>query len=149
MQTAESLLRYLPRTPSRVGASMTSPRHSAGLLASKMSTRYASASACPIALNMKGLDWLDSLHWLAQGLRAAPNVQASACVLAVPERADPVRPDYRVYVAIHSSTVAYHSRLFCGLSTQWPSSGNSRSFDGTFCVCRALKNSRLCVYGTR
>src|SRR5580765_357611 len=36
--------------------------------------------------------------------------------------------------SIQSMTVLYQSTLFCGFSTQWPSSGNSSNFDGTFCI---------------
>jgi len=31
--------------------------------------------------------------------------------------------DYFTYLSSHSSTVLYQSWLFCGFSTQWPSSG--------------------------
>jgi hypothetical protein len=36
--------------------------------------------------------------------------------------------------------VWYHRTLFCGFSTQWPSSGNSTSLDGTFCNWSAVKS---------
>ena len=42
-------------------------------------------------------------------------------------------------------SVLYHSRLFCGFRIQCPSSGYTTNFDGTFCRCIAVKNSRLCV----
>ena len=34
--------------------------------------------------------------------------------------------------SIQSMNVLYQSTLFCGFRTQWPSSGKSSSFDGTF-----------------
>jgi hypothetical protein len=48
MQTAESLLRNVPPAKSGVGASVTVPRHSAGLLSPKMCTRDASAWSNPM-----------------------------------------------------------------------------------------------------
>ena|ERR1017187_2713062 len=43
--------------------------------------------------------------------------------------------------SIHSMNVLYQSMLFCGFRTQWPSSGKSKSFEGTFCSWRAVNNS--------
>src|SRR5205807_2118923 len=51
--------------------------------------------------------------------------------------------------ASQSKNVLYQNWLFCGFSTQCPSSGKTTSFDGTPCRCSALKNSSDCVYGTR
>ena len=53
--------------------------------------------------------------------------------------------DYSRYAASQSENVLYQRRLFCGLRIQCPSSGYTTSFDGTFCRCIAVKNSRLCV----
>jgi hypothetical protein len=58
-------------------------------------------------------------------------------------------PGYFRYVASQSRNVLYQSSLFCGFRIQWPSSGKIMSFDGTPCCWSAVKNSRLCVYGTR
>jgi len=52
---------------------------------------------------------------------------------------------YFTYSAIQLSTTLYQYWLFCGFSTQWPSSGKISNFDGTPWVCSAEKNSRLCV----
>ena len=57
--------------------------------------------------------------------------------------------DYFTYVASQSRNVLYQSWLFCGFSTQCPSSGKTRSLEGTPWRCKALKNSSDCVYGTR
>ena len=38
------------------------------------------------------------------------------------------------YFASQSRNVAYQTWLFCGFSTQWPSSGKITSFDGTPCL---------------
>src|ERR1022692_4310930 len=51
--------------------------------------------------------------------------------------------------SIQSMNVLYQSTLFCGFRTQWPSSGKSSSFDGTFCSCRAVNNSSAWLSGTR
>lgn len=56
---------------------------------------------------------------------------------------------YLRYSASQSRNVLYQNCAFCGLSTQWPSSGKTTSFDGTPWRCSALKNSNDCVYGTR
>ena len=50
---------------------------------------------------------------------------------------------YFVHSPIHSRNVLYHSTLFCGFSTQWPSSGKSNSFDGTFCNCSDVNNCKI------
>src|SRR4051812_37109804 len=46
-------------------------------------------------------------------------------------------------------TVAYHNCEFCGLSTQWPSSGKYSIFDGTFCRCRVVNRSNPCETSSR
>src|ERR1019366_677633 len=51
--------------------------------------------------------------------------------------------------SIQSMNVLYQSTLFCGFRTQWPSSGKSSNFDGTFCSCRAVNNSSPWLRGTR
>ncbi len=56
---------------------------------------------------------------------------------------------FLVQESIQSINVLYQSRLFCGFSTQCPSSGNNRSFEGTFCSCSAVKSCRPCPTGTR
>ena len=53
------------------------------------------------------------------------------------------------YFFSQPNTSPYQARLFAGFRIQWPSSGKTTSFDGTSCRCSAVKNSRLCVYGTR
>src|SRR6266478_3554452 len=56
---------------------------------------------------------------------------------------------YFTYIATQSRNVLYQNWLFRGFKTQWPSSGNTTSFEGTPCRWSVLKNSRDCVYGTR
>ena len=48
-----------------------------------------------------------------------------------------------------SMTVLYQKTLFCGFEIQWPSSGNSTSFDGTFWSCSAVNNCIPWPTGTR
>src|SRR6185437_345031 len=50
---------------------------------------------------------------------------------------------FLVHSPIQSRTVWYQSKLFCGFRIQWPSSGKSTSFDGTFSCCSTVKSCRL------
>ena len=45
-----------------------------------------------------------------------------------------------VHSSTHSLTVFHQSRLFCGFSTQWPSSGKYSIFDGTFSRCSVVNS---------
>src|SRR6266853_6750851 len=56
---------------------------------------------------------------------------------------------YFTYIPTQSRNVLYQNWLFSGFKTQWPSSGNTTSLEGTPCRWSVLKNSRDCVYGTR
>ena len=53
------------------------------------------------------------------------------------------------YRCSHSKIVACQRRLFCGLSTQWPSSGKYSSRLGTPWRCRAVKSANPWPTGTR
>src|SRR6266404_577429 len=57
--------------------------------------------------------------------------------------------DYLHHSSTQSLTVLYQSRLFCGLSTQWLSSGKYNIFDGTFSTCRVVKRSNPCETSIR
>src|SRR6266481_8848137 len=59
------------------------------------------------------------------------------------------RLNHLVYLSTQSRNVLYQNWLFSGFKTQWPSSGNTTSLEGTPSRCSVLKNSRDCVYGTR
>src|SRR5207244_8584040 len=54
---------------------------------------------------------------------------------------------FLVQVSIQSMKFLYQKMLFWGLSTQWPSSGNTINREGTFCNCSEVYNCRPCVYG--
>jgi hypothetical protein len=61
------------------------------------------------------------------------------------QRYDPNLPIRGRYLSLPSSTrstqpftVWYHSRLFCGFSTQWPSSGKYSIFDGILPLCSVV-----------
>src|SRR5580704_16634782 len=54
-----------------------------------------------------------------------------------------------VQLSTQLRNVLYQSALFCGFRTQWPSSGKSRSSDGTLRICSAVKSSSACEYGMR
>ena len=41
---------------------------------------------------------------------------------------------FAVHSVIHSRKFLYQNTVFCGFSTQWPSSGKRTSFDGTFWI---------------
>src|SRR5262249_59474970 len=41
-----------------------------------------------------------------------------------------------------SFTVLYQSWEFCGLSTQWPSSGKYNILDGTSCICSVVNSCK-------
>ena len=45
---------------------------------------------------------------------------------------------FLVQRSTHSRNVLYQSMLFCGFSTQCPSSGNTSSSDGTLCICNSV-----------
>src|SRR6185369_16537875 len=53
------------------------------------------------------------------------------------------------YVCSQSMTVLCHRHELPGFSTQWPSSGKVRSFDGTPWTCSAVKSWRPWPKGTR
>ena len=55
---------------------------------------------------------------------------------------NPLQAYFFTQESIQSMNVLYQRMLFCGFNTQWPSSGKIRSFDGTFCICRAVNSSR-------
>src|SRR5260370_5929882 len=56
---------------------------------------------------------------------------------------------YFIYCVSQSKNVLYQNWLFCGFSTQCPSSGKTTSFAGTPLPSSPLKNSSDCLYGTR
>jgi hypothetical protein len=56
---------------------------------------------------------------------------------------------YFKYLSSQSSTVWYQSCEFCGLSTQWPSSGKTSSFESTPMRCAAVNNCSPSPNGTR
>ena len=56
---------------------------------------------------------------------------------------------FLVHSPIQSSTLRYHNTLFSGFWIQCPSSGNSSSFEGTFCIWRAVNNCKPWPTGTR
>ena len=75
------------------------------------------------------------LECRAEGVAGGEAQQAAPEAAAV-ERVERCRHHpllaFFVQVSIQSRKVWYQSTLFCGFSIQWPSSGNSRSLEGTF-----------------
>jgi hypothetical protein len=57
--------------------------------------------------------------------------------------------DHLHHRSTQSFTVSYQSREFCGLSTQWPSSGKYNISDGTFSRCNVVKRSKPCETSSR
>ena len=54
-----------------------------------------------------------------------------------------------VHRSTQSLTVLFHSLEFCGLSTQWPSSGKYSISEGTFRRCSVVKSSKPCATSSR
>src|SRR4051812_40511027 len=59
--------------------------------------------------------------------------------------------DFHFFVqrSIQSINVLYQSALFCGFSTQWPSSGKINICEGTLCSCSAVYSCMPWFTGTR
>ena len=57
--------------------------------------------------------------------------------------------DHLHHWSTQSFTVLYQSWLFCGLSTQWPSSGKYNIFDGTLSTCSVVNRSKPCETSSR
>src|SRR3954454_23491763 len=53
------------------------------------------------------------------------------------------------HCSTQSFTVLYQSREFCGLSTQWPSSGKYNIFEGTFNRWRVVKSWKPSLTSSR
>ena len=101
-------------------------------------------------LSLKAAPRRRSFSWIRFAAVAASAGLTEICDIFAPLRLC-VRSAYSFFTqeSIQSMNVLYQSTLFCGFETQWPSSGKSSSFDGTFCSCSAVNNCIPCPTGTR